>query len=199
MLSGESTKWQWRREGLRVRSLHTYHPTMTWSTILLVMRTELDLTVMLLFVKSCLPTSRSCRTSLSCASSSRGAENGIWWKICKEVLNEFYHMQQWKYKYKYKYNHKYKSPAMELRWNAETKDQMCEYFSTFKSQVSRCYLRLMVMSLHKPCYWLTALERLWTVEQILAFSLASCRAHIHGKPLLWRSEIQCTMVLTRRT
>ena len=68
------------------------------------------------------------------------------------------------------------------QWNAETKDQMCEYFSTFKSQVSRCYLRLMVMSLHKPCYWLTALERLWTVEQILAFSLASCRAHIHGKP-----------------
>ena len=73
---------------------------------------------------------------------------------------------------------------MELRWNAETKDQMCEYFSTFKSQVSIWYLRLMVMSLHKPCYWLTALERLWTVEQILAFSPASCRAHIHGKPLL---------------
>ena len=83
VLSAKSTKWHGDE---RVRSLHTYHPTMTWSTILLVMRTELDLTVMLLFVKSCLPTSRSCRTSLSCASSSRGAENGIWRKTCKEVL-----------------------------------------------------------------------------------------------------------------
>ena len=129
VFSGQSTRWHGDD---RVQSLHTYHPTMTWSTILLVMRTVLDLTVMLLFVKSCLPTSRSCRTSLSCASSSRGAENGIWRKICKADINEFYHMQQWKYKY----NHKYKSPAMELRWNAETKDQMCEYFSTSKSQVS---------------------------------------------------------------
>ena len=180
----------------------------------------MDLTVMLLFVKSCLPTSRSCRTSLSCASSSRGAENGIWRK-----------MQQWKYKYKYKCNHMYKFPAVELRWKywmiyisvldkvqqinhketlsrkkcrkfLKAKTKCVDTFLRFhiiKSQVSRCYLRLIVMSLHKPCYWLTALERLWTVEQILAFSLASCRAHIHGKPLLWRSEIQCTMVLTRRT
>ena len=82
-------------------------------------------------------------------------------------------------------NHKETLSRKKCRKFLKAKTKCVDTFLRFhiiKSQVSRCYLRRIVMSLHKPCYWLTALERLWTVEQILAFSLASCRAHIHGNP-----------------